>query len=157
MLNLTLYKMAILYFQNIWFWHKKKSKSRFFKKKSKSRFFKNKSLKHQFLTISKNEIYSIELYIKYQCTKFQVKILISGCAMTPPKKQVKVMTSLFWIACFNPRTGRGGGQILPSPHVFRRYKKTYGLILTSFSVPDQKWTAHLLKQRNWKLIGNFLN
>ena len=38
----------------------------------------------------------------------------------------------------NPLTGKGGGQILPSPHVFRRYKKAYSLILTSFSVPDQK-------------------
>ena len=31
----------------------------------------------------------------------------------------------------------GGGQILPSPHVFRGYKKTNRLIFTSFSVPHQ--------------------
>ena len=36
------------------------------------------------------------------------------------------------------RARQGGGQILPSPHVFRRYLKTYWSILTSFSVPDQQ-------------------
>ena len=40
---------------------------------------------------------------------------------------------------FNPRPGSGGGgRLCPPLMFFGDIKKTYHLILTSFSVPDQK-------------------
>ena len=53
------------------------------------------------------------------------------------------------------RAREGGGQILPFRHVFRRYQRSTRFIFTSFPVPAPKWTAHLLKKRNWKPIGLF--
>ena len=42
----------------------------------------------------------------------------------------------FLVKILNPRTGRGG-KFCPPLKFFEDITKTYGLILTSFSVPDQ--------------------
>ena len=51
---------------------------------------------------------------------------------------------------FNPRPGRGG-RFCPPLKFFADIKQTNRLTFTSFSVPDQKWTAHLLKKKKSKI------
>ena len=41
---------------------------------------------------------------------------------------------------------REAGQIMPSPHIFRKYKKPNRLIFTSFSVLARKRTVNILKK-----------
>ena len=59
--------------------------------------------------------------------------------------------SLFALTC-----GReGGGRFCPPPLMFfADIQQTNGLIFTSFSVPDQKWAAHLLKK---EIENRFIN
>ena len=45
------------------------------------------------------------------------------------------------------RALEGGGRFCPTLMFFGDIKNTYGLIPTSFSVPDQKWAPHLLKKK----------
>ena len=47
--------------------------------------------------MSKNGVYSINLYTSNQCTQFQANIFL---AVQWPRNQVKVMTSLILIAFF---------------------------------------------------------
>ena len=87
---------------------------------------------------------------------------ISNRKMLPARMQLTRLQNNTWLVgvrsqCLNPPGKGGGGGFRPPLMFFGDIKQANRLIFTIFSVPDQKWTAPLLKKEIDNRFVTFFN